>query len=116
MSDIQNMVISLLNDSGKTDSEIEKDLNLPRSTIYDWRNGRSKSYKKYISEVAEYFNVSTDYLLGNEQKNKPSPEEDGLSDKEKLLLERFRMLSGAEQDMMLRAARSESDRMNKEDM
>jgi len=70
MGCVQNNVIALLDASGKSDAEIEKDLHLPRSTVYDWRNGRSKSYKKYISEIASYFNVSTDYLLGNEQKNK----------------------------------------------
>lgn len=51
--------------------ELEREMHLPRSIIYDWRNGRSKSYKKYAAEIAAYFNVSTDYVLGNEQKEKP---------------------------------------------
>lgn len=61
----------------KSDMEIERDLNLPRSTIYDWNNGRSKSYKKYLPEIAAYFGVSTDYLLGNTDiKNAPADLED----------------------------------------
>lgn len=70
MKDIQNAVIETLDNSGKKDALIEKDLHLPRSTVYDWRNGRSESYKKYIPEIAEYFGVSADYLLGIGQKNK----------------------------------------------
>ena len=67
----------LIEACGKSDMEIERDLNLPRSTIYDWNNGRSKSYKKYLPEIAAYFDVSTDYLLGNTDiKNKPAATED----------------------------------------
>lgn len=71
MVDTQDRLLSLIAASGKDDAVIERELSLPRSTVYDWRNGRSKSYKKYLSQLATYFNVSTDYLLGNEQKNKP---------------------------------------------
>ena len=56
----------LIKSCGKSEMEIERDLNLPRSTIYNWNNGRSKSYKKYIPELSTYFNVSADYLLGKD--------------------------------------------------
>jgi len=82
MDNTQNNVISLLDASGKSDAEIEKDLHLPRSTVYDWRNGRSKSYKKYISEIAAYFNVTTDYLLGNAPQE---PAADQPTDLERIL-------------------------------
>ena len=71
MQDIQNRLIALIDSSGKDDAKIERELNLPRSTVYDWRKGRSKSYRNYLSQIATYFGVSTDYLLGNDQKEKP---------------------------------------------
>jgi len=81
MDDTQNRLMFLIDSSGKGDAVIERELNLPRSTIYDWRKGRSKSYKKYVSKIATYFNVSTDYLLGNEQKEKPAAERSELINK-----------------------------------
>lgn len=57
--------LPLIEKSGKPDQELEKAMGLPRSIIYDWKNGRNKSsYKKYAGNFAEYFNVSADYLLG----------------------------------------------------
>lgn len=58
--------LPLIENSGKTDKELEKSMELPRSIIYDWKHGRNKSsFKKYASNFAKFFNVSTDYLLGN---------------------------------------------------
>ena len=58
--------LPLIEKSGKTDQELEKAMGLPRSIIYDWKNGRNiSSFKKYAGNFAEYFNVSADYLLGN---------------------------------------------------
>ena len=90
----------LIEACGKSDMEIERDLNLPRSTIYDWNNGRSKSYKKYLPEIAAYFDVSTDYLLGNTDiKNKPAATEDGgLDEQERNLIDLFRLLPEEDRD------------------
>ena len=57
---------ALIDRSGKKDKEIEQDLSLPRSTIYTWKKGKSRSYTKYIEELADYFNVTVEYLLGRE--------------------------------------------------
>lgn len=69
--------LPLIENSGKTDKELEQSMELPRSIIYDWKHGRNKSsFKKYASNFAKFFNVSTDYLLGNT--NNPNIEEDDL--------------------------------------
>lgn len=54
----------LLESSGMTDKDIEEALNLPRGVIYKWGIGKNKSYKRFIPEIAKYFNVSADYLIG----------------------------------------------------
>ncbi len=61
--------------SGLTDKEIEKELSLPRGVIYKWGTGKYKSYKTYIPQIANYFHVSTDYLLGNTDDPSPSGHE-----------------------------------------
>lgn len=56
-----------------------KELNMSSGNLSKWKNGivpRSDTLKK----IANYFGVSTDYLLGNEQKNKPTVDDDELSE------------------------------------
>ena len=46
--------------------------------------GRSHSLSaKNINKVASYFNVSIEYLLGNEQKEKPVTDSDGFTETER---------------------------------
>ena len=73
----ENRIKPLFVKSGKSDWILEKEIKLPRGIIYDWNSRRSKSYKKYVGEIAAYFGVSTDYLLGNTDiKNKPVANDD----------------------------------------
>lgn len=57
------------------------------------RKNTTPSIKK-LQMLADYFNVSTDYLLGNEQKESPSTQ---LSEKEQELLDLFKLLNADEQ-------------------
>ena len=45
-------------------------LNLKKSTFSNWKKGVNKSYLKYIPNIAEYFGVTVDYLLGKEDTKK----------------------------------------------
>ncbi|MCX7614818.1 MAG: hypothetical protein N2Z65_03575 [Clostridiales bacterium] len=56
----------LLKSSGLSDAEFEKQLGLPRSTVYDWRKKRSKSYWKHLPQIALKLGVSVGMLLSNE--------------------------------------------------
>ncbi|MDP4109544.1 MAG: hypothetical protein Q8878_05890 [Bacillota bacterium] len=56
----------LLRSSGVSDSEFERSLNLPRSIVYDWRNKRSRSYMKYLPEIAGSFGVTVGFLLSDD--------------------------------------------------
>jgi len=82
-----NKILPLFDRSGKSDMELEREIGLPRSIIYDWRNGRSKSYKKYLVEISNYFGVSVESIAGNEQKNKPAISSGELQEKLKPLYE-----------------------------
>lgn len=78
MDILNERILPLFDKSGKSDMELEREIGLPRSIIYDWRNGRSKSFKKYAGEIADYFDVAVNYILGNEQKNKPTTDRSEL--------------------------------------
>lgn len=53
----------LANEKGISLAQIERDLNLSNGSISSWRKGKASQDK--ILAIANYFNVSTDYLLGN---------------------------------------------------
>lgn len=64
-------ILPLFEQSGMNDQELERNIDIPRGIIYDWKKGRTKSYKKYCGQIASYFHVSTDYLLGNTDDPRP---------------------------------------------
>ena len=59
-------ILSLIQERGIEQQKLATYLGIKKQTISDWKSGKTKSYTKYIDKIAEYFNVSTDYLLGNE--------------------------------------------------
>ena len=56
----------LLEEKGISDIEFCEKMGLYSSALSEWRNGKTKSFKKHIDKIAAIFNVSTDYLLGAE--------------------------------------------------
>ena len=72
MDILNDRILPLFAESGKPDYELEQEIGLPKSSIYDWRSRRTQSYKKYVDKIARYFHTTSDYLLGNTDiKNKP---------------------------------------------
>ena len=66
-------------------------LGLKKTAFTDWKGGKSHSYRKYLVEIAEYFNVSIDYLVYGKKNS------DQLSDIQKHLLACFEKLNHDEQ-------------------
>ncbi len=65
--EILNKILELHNLSGQSDiffitSIGSKDKNL----LNNWKKGITKSYMKYLPQIAEHFNVSVDIILGND--------------------------------------------------
>lgn len=84
--------------SGMTDKDIEEKLHLPRGVIYKWGTGKYKSYKRFIPEIAKYFNVSADYLMGLDDpsagiKKDPIREDGAVSQEKQQLLDMIDELS-----------------------
>ena len=68
----------LRKDNKITQTELGKILNVEKSTISMYENNNTQPPIQTLSTIAKYFNVTTDYLLGNETKNK----EHNLPDKD----------------------------------
>ena len=95
MSTINNPVIEkieeLLETSGKTHADLLRYLGIKRNpTFTEWKNGKLKSYTKYLPKIAEFFNVSVDYFYEKEQT---------LSLEHRLLIAAFDRLSPANKKM-----------------
>ena len=89
MSTIADRIKEICAQKGTSMYKLEKQLNLGNGTIGKWgKNGRQPTYDKAVA-VANALGVSADYLLTGEQKEKPAPDWDGLSGKDKRLIEWF---------------------------
>lgn len=72
--------------------EIAELFNVDRTTVGKWETGNNKPNADMLVLIADYFGVSTDYLLGisnvrEESPNKKEPiNTDGLSDNKKALI------------------------------
>lgn len=61
-------IIKLLDEQGKTQKDLTDYIGVTKNTFTNWKNGNNSSYKKHISKIAEFLNVSTDYLLTDDEK------------------------------------------------
>lgn len=62
--DILDKIQHLLKDKGCMQQELTQYLGIDRSVYSAWKNGKNKSYLKYIPQIADFFEVSTDWLTG----------------------------------------------------
>lgn len=80
MGFIEN-VLGLIDKNGITKNKMLKDLGMGTGTFNTWEKRGTIPSGETLSKIAAYFNVSIDYLLGNEQKNKPTvPTNNELND------------------------------------
>ena len=90
----------LLEKNNRTQKELTDYLGLDKSTFSAWKNGKSKSYSKYFTQIAQFFNVSIDFLLDNEKS--PSEESEEPEDEELIILNRnAKKLSEEQQKILL---------------
>ncbi|WP_251920024.1 helix-turn-helix domain-containing protein [Lactococcus lactis] len=58
---------TLVIDSQKSFNQVERELRYPRNALANYRLGKEPSAKR-LTEIADYFNVTTEYLLGKDDK------------------------------------------------
>lgn len=52
--------------AGITQKQLAEELHVAQNTVCNWENGVRQIDMEYLQQIAEYFNVSTDYILGRE--------------------------------------------------
>ena len=71
---------SLRLEAGLTQKEIAKKLKIKQQTYAQWESGRTKPRSATLNKFADFFNVSTDYLLGNSNRKRKIPEGEELEE------------------------------------
>lgn len=59
-------IISLIESFETSYKDFEKKFDLKPGTVSEWKRGRMFNYMDYLVEVADEYNVTTDWLLGRE--------------------------------------------------
>lgn len=70
-----------------TQAEFANIIGVAQQTVGSWEKGKSTPSYELLNKIADYFNVSADYLLGRESHNV------SLSDEQKNLLTDFNSLT-----------------------
>ncbi|EAD7292715.1 XRE family transcriptional regulator [Listeria monocytogenes] len=61
---ISKRISELRNKKGISQLQLAKDLNVSTSTVSMWETNKRAIKNERIIQLADYFNVTTDYLLG----------------------------------------------------
>ena len=108
MCTLYERIQALCKSKGVSGSRMCLDLGLSKSTLSDIKSGRKKGVSTATAQkIASYFNVSVGYLLGEEeQKEKPTVNDDELSEDMKKLISRLKKLPEDKVRMLLDLAES----------
>lgn len=71
-------------------------LKVSQQTVASWESGRTEPSNTALKEIADYFNVSADYLLGRDTVKAPA-----LSDEQTTLLKDFDALNSAGRKLLV---------------
>lgn len=91
-------ILHLLKSRQIEQQEFAKAIGVGKHVISEWKNGKTKSYLKHIDKIADFFEVSTDYLLGQE---KTAPAEQSLTDKQGQVLSLAKNLSDEDMQKLI---------------
>lgn len=75
-------------------------IGLNRAAANKWKSG-SVPNGTTLNKIADYFDVSVDYLVGNDKKPAPNVDGNELSESEIEMLRRFRNLPESQQNAVL---------------
>lgn len=71
--DTIDRILLLMEEHGVNAAQLTRQAGITNGLITQWKNRTQEPSLKSLKKIADYFNVSTDYLLtGFEQKNKPT--------------------------------------------
>ena len=78
--DTKARIFELLDKRGIEQKSFALTLGVSEDTVSNWRRGVSKSYNRYLVQIAQVLGVTSEYLLTGKTQSSPSPEGDRLPD------------------------------------
>ena len=67
MTEFGNRLRELRNEKGLSQHALALEIHCAQSTLCDWENNKIEPTASAIVAVADYFGVSTDYILGKKE-------------------------------------------------
>lgn len=106
MSDLYNVIACLCKIKGISVYKLCKETGIQPSVLTDLKAGRKKGLSAITAQkIASYFGVSVGYLLG-EEKEKPTVQDDGLSNEKQELINYIKSLPQEKVELLLQVAKS----------
>lgn len=59
-------ILELVKKNNINQKDLTDYLGISKNSFTNWKGGLSRSYRQYLPQIAEFFNVSLDYLAGKE--------------------------------------------------
>ena len=87
---------SLRNSRKLSQKDFAQALRVSQQTVASWESGRTEPSNTALRDIADYFNVSADYLLGRE-----TPKAPALSDEQTTILKSFDDLNDAGRNALI---------------
>ena len=108
MGTLYERLDSLCKERGIKGGRMCVDLGISKSLMTDLKSGRKKGVSAETAQkIASYFDVTVGYLLGEEEKEKPTvPEDDGLDENKRLLMQFVSSVPEDKAAMVLRVMKS----------
>lgn len=108
MCPLYKTIINLCDERGVSGSRMCLELGLSKSTLSNMKSGRTAGLSASTAQkIASYFGVSVGYLLGEEEKEeKPTAEDDGLSENMKQLIEFAKSVPEDKVELVLKLMRT----------
>ena len=97
--------------NNKTRREVSEALGVSYYTFTDWINGKKYPRMDKVEKLAQYFGVLKSDLIEDKKEKATIPEDDGLSEKRKALIEFAKSVPEEKADLVLKVIQSivESD-------
>ena len=108
--EIADRIFALLDQTDMEQQEFARLVGVSDDTASNWRRYKSASFTKFLPQIAGVLITTEKYLLTG-QKEKPTVQDDGLTQIEQELISLFRRLTPEQQDFVIGSVRAAADKM-----
>lgn len=102
-------ILALQEKAGITNKDLEKAANLANGSVTNWKNNRYFPSVSAIINLANYFHVTTDYLLCLSDTQDPQGLGKSISSEEWLLIDNFRLATTQGKFRIIQVSMNERD-------